>query len=82
MELNFNGFINSVNALGGINVYFPDPVYDADSLLYIPTPGCHHLNGFYALTLVRPGTSSTTPRATPSPGNTGLTTPNLTWPGS
>jgi LCP family protein required for cell wall assembly len=53
VELNFNGFINSVNALGGINVYFPDPVFDADSLLYIPTPGCHHLNGFYALTLVR-----------------------------
>ena len=53
VELNFNGFINSVNALGGINVYFPDPVYDADSLLDIPTPGCHHLNGFYALTLVR-----------------------------
>jgi LCP family protein required for cell wall assembly len=53
VELNFNGFINSVNALGGINVYFPDPVYDADSLLYIATPGCNHLNGFYALTLVR-----------------------------
>jgi LCP family protein required for cell wall assembly len=53
VELNFNGFINSVNALGGINVYFPDPVFDADSLLYIPTAGCHHLNGFYALTLVR-----------------------------
>ncbi len=53
VELNFNGFIGSVNALGGINVYFPDPVFDADSLLYIPTAGCHHLNGFYALTLVR-----------------------------
>jgi LCP family protein required for cell wall assembly len=53
VELNFNGFINSVNALGGIYVYFPEPVYDAESLLYIPTAGCHHLNGFYALTLVR-----------------------------
>jgi LCP family protein required for cell wall assembly len=53
VELNFNGFINSVNALGGINVDFPDSVYDADSLLYIATPGCNHLNGFYALTLVR-----------------------------
>jgi LCP family protein required for cell wall assembly len=53
VELNFNGFINSVNALGGIKVYFPDPVFDADSLLYIPTAGCRHLNGFYALTLVR-----------------------------
>jgi LCP family protein required for cell wall assembly len=53
LELNFNGLINVVNAIGGINVYFPDPVFDAESLLYIPTPGCHHLNGFYALTLVR-----------------------------
>jgi LCP family protein required for cell wall assembly len=53
IELNFNGFINTVNALGGINVYFPEPVFDAESLLNIPTAGCHHLNGFYALTLVR-----------------------------
>ncbi len=53
VELNFNGLINVINAIGGINVYFPDPVYDAESLLDIPTPGCHHLNGFYALTLVR-----------------------------
>ena len=53
IELNFNGFINSVNALGGINVYFPEPVFDAESLLYISTPGCHHLNGVEALALVR-----------------------------
>jgi LCP family protein required for cell wall assembly len=53
IELNFNGFINSVNALGGINVYFPDPVWDAESLLYIPNAGCHHLNGIGALALVR-----------------------------
>jgi LCP family protein required for cell wall assembly len=53
IELNFNGFINSVNALGGIYVYFPDPVYDAESLLYISKAGCSHLSGFYALTLVR-----------------------------
>ena len=53
IELNFNGFINSVNALGGINVYFPDPVFDAESLLNIGNAGCHHLNGFEALALVR-----------------------------
>ncbi len=53
VELNFNGFINTVNALGGINVYFPRPVFDAESLLYVPTPGCHHLNGAEALALVR-----------------------------
>ncbi len=53
IELNFNGFINSVNALGGINVYFPDPVFDLESQLYVATPGCHHLNGVEALALVR-----------------------------
>jgi LCP family protein required for cell wall assembly len=53
VELNFNGLINVINAIGGINVYFPYPVFDAYSLLDIPTPGCHHLNGFYALSLVR-----------------------------
>jgi len=53
IELNFNGFINSVNALGGINVYFPDPVFDAESLLNIGSAGCHHLDGFEALALVR-----------------------------
>jgi len=53
IELNFNGFINSVNALGGINVYFPDPVFDAESQLSIGTRGCHHLNGTQALALVR-----------------------------
>jgi LCP family protein required for cell wall assembly len=53
IELNFNGFINSVNALGGIDVYFPDPVFDAESQLSIGTPGCHHLNGVEALALVR-----------------------------
>lgn len=53
VELNFNGLINAINAIGGINVYFPYPVFDAYSLLNIPTPGCHHLDGFYALTLVR-----------------------------
>ena len=72
VELNFNGFINSVNALGGINVYFPDPVFDADSLLYIPTAGCHHLNGFYALTLVRARHLQYDP-----PGNT---EPRQYWP--
>jgi LCP family protein required for cell wall assembly len=51
--LNFNGFINIVNALGGINAYFPEPVWDAESLLYVTTPGCHHLNGTEALALVR-----------------------------
>ena len=31
----------------------PDRVYDAQSGLNITTPGCHELNGFEALALVR-----------------------------
>ncbi len=53
VELEFDGFQNTVNALGGINMYFPEPVYDAQSLLNITTPGCVHLNGTAALALVR-----------------------------
>ncbi len=72
IELNFNGFINSVNALGGINVYFPEPVYDAESLLYIPNPGCHHLNGIGALALVRARHLQYEPP--------GQSTPDYAWP--
>ena len=53
VEVNFDGFQATVNALGGINVDFPEPVYDAESLLNIGTPGCVHLNGSQALALVR-----------------------------
>jgi LCP family protein required for cell wall assembly len=67
IELNFNGFINSVNALGGINVYFPDPVFDAESQLYIATPGCHHLNGTQALALVRARHLQYEPHGTKAP---------------
>jgi LCP family protein required for cell wall assembly len=53
VELNFDSFGNVVNALGGINMYFPEPVYDAYSDLDVTTPGCHFLNGFQALQVVR-----------------------------
>jgi LCP family protein required for cell wall assembly len=53
MELDFDGFQETVNAIGGINVDFPEPVYDAESLLNITTVGCQHLNGSEALALVR-----------------------------
>ncbi len=72
IELNFNGFINSVNALGGINVYFPRPVFDAESLLYVPTPGCHHLNGAQALALVRARHLQYEPK--------GVNEPHYNWP--
>lgn len=53
LALNFDTFQGVVNALGGINMYFPDPVKDAYSGLNIPNSGCHHLNGTQALAVVR-----------------------------
>ena len=53
MELNFDSFQGVVNALGGIKMYFPEPVFDAYSGLNVPTPGCRSLNGFQALEVVR-----------------------------
>jgi len=53
IELDFDGFQQTVNAIGGINIDFPEPVYDAESLLNITTTGCQHLDGTQALELVR-----------------------------
>ncbi len=53
VELNFDSFANVVNALGGINMYFPEPVYDAYSGLDVRTIGCRHLDGVEALQVVR-----------------------------
>ncbi|HEY5250431.1 MAG TPA: LCP family protein [Acidimicrobiales bacterium] len=53
VELNFDSFQGIVNALGGIKMYFPMPLYDAESSLNIPTAGCRLLNGFQALAVVR-----------------------------
>ena len=69
VELNFDSFINVVQALGGIKMYFPEPVYDAYSGLNIQTTGCLSLNGTQALQVVRarhvqykgPGVTTTDP---------------------
>jgi len=69
VELNFDSFASVVDALGGINMYFPEPVYDAESDLDVTTVGCHHLDGFHALQVVRarhlahkgPGVTSNNP---------------------
>ncbi len=53
VELNFDSFINVVNALGGVKMYFPEPVFDAYSGLNIQTTGCIQLNGTQALQVVR-----------------------------
>ncbi len=73
VELNFDSFQNVVSALGGIKMYFPMPLYDAESSLNIPTAGCHSLDGFQALAVVRarhlqykpPSVKSTNPRNWP-----------------
>ncbi len=56
VELNFDSFQGVVNALGGINLYFPEPVYDSYSGLnpnHLLETGCLHLDGFQALAEVR-----------------------------
>jgi LCP family protein required for cell wall assembly len=53
VELNFDTFASVVNALGGVKMYFPRPVFDAESSLNIPRAGCYDLNGTEALEVVR-----------------------------
>jgi LCP family protein required for cell wall assembly len=53
VELNFDSFQSVVNALGGVYMDFPDPVSDQIAGLSIPTSGCHYLDGFQALAVVR-----------------------------
>jgi len=53
VELNFDTFASVVDALGGVSMYFPEPIYDAYSGLNVQTPGCIHLDGFIALQVVR-----------------------------
>jgi LCP family protein required for cell wall assembly len=51
--LNFDTFANVVNALGGVKMYFPMPVFDAYSGLNQLTTGCVALDGLHALQVVR-----------------------------
>jgi LCP family protein required for cell wall assembly len=53
VQLNFDSFQGVVQALGGLKMYFPMPVYDQESSLYVPDTGCTTLNGFEALAVVR-----------------------------
>ena len=80
VELNFDSFINVVNAIGGIKMYFPEPVYDAYSGLNIQTTGCIALNGTQALQVVRarhlqykgPGVTTTDPADWPQESQSDL----------
>ncbi len=80
VELNFDSFINVVQALGGIKMYFPEPVFDAYSGLNIQTTGCLSLNGTQALQVVRarhlqykgPGVTTTDPNYWPQENQSDL----------
>ena len=51
--VDFSGFENAVNALGGIYLNFNYPAKDAYSGLDITAPGCQLLSGFQALAVAR-----------------------------
>ncbi len=53
IQINFDGFQRTVDALGGVNMYFPTQLYDIDAALRIYHSGCLHLNGSTALAVVR-----------------------------
>jgi LCP family protein required for cell wall assembly len=53
VELNFDTFADVVNALGGVKMEFPIPIFDAYSGLNIPRSGCYALDGYHALQVVR-----------------------------
>ena len=53
VSLNFDQFANIVDSLGGINLSFPDSVFDAESGLNVQAAACVHLDGTQALQVVR-----------------------------
>jgi LCP family protein required for cell wall assembly len=53
VQINFDGFQRTIDALGGINMYFPTQLYDIDAALRTAQTGCLHLNGSTALAVVR-----------------------------
>ena len=67
VEVDFSGFQDAVQALGGVYMDFPYPAKDAYSGLDITTPGCQLLDGAQALAVARGrATTSTTRTATGS----------------
>jgi LCP family protein required for cell wall assembly len=53
VEIDFFGFREAVNAVGGVKVWFEFPAKDDYSQLNIPTAGCVKLDGDQALAYVR-----------------------------
>jgi LCP family protein required for cell wall assembly len=53
VEVDFVGFKDIIDAVGGIDVWFDLPTRDRNTGLQIETPGCHRLDGVQALAYVR-----------------------------
>jgi len=53
LQIDFSGFQDAVNAVGGVTLNFNYPARDAYSGLAITTPGCQLLGGFQALAVAR-----------------------------
>jgi LCP family protein required for cell wall assembly len=53
VEVNFDGFRGIVDAVGGLNVFFPAPARDILAELNVPSAGCVHLTGDQGLAYVR-----------------------------
>jgi LCP family protein required for cell wall assembly len=52
MEIGFGGFVNVVNAVGGVTMCLPSALHDQASGLHLKA-GCHSLSGGQALSYVR-----------------------------
>lgn len=53
VEINFEGFQELVDAVGGVDICVDAPIRDKMSGLDLKEEGCHHLTGEYALAYVR-----------------------------
>ncbi|HEX4901281.1 MAG TPA: LCP family protein [Acidimicrobiales bacterium] len=53
VEVDLKGFRSLVSAIGGVPVYFSEPVRDDYSGLHVDDPGCINLDGQQALAFVR-----------------------------
>ena len=53
VEVDFQGFKQLVDAVGGVRVWFDVPVRDANTGLAVEVPGCHRLDGVQALAFAR-----------------------------
>jgi len=53
VEVDFAGFSDLIDSLGGVPMYFDSPVRDTGSGLFVDEPGCRVLNGHEGLAFAR-----------------------------